>query len=128
MTQAQRSIHHTAISFLGVQPALPYLFVSCQYLRALCKLVQMWCGGSAGNRVNWTEWMEDFRVDMYGNVVSIHASDGALCKFDVDHIFPWSRGGRSGTALVVFTPYTLQPAVSTFRLTLFFLRPQPSLQ
>jgi hypothetical protein len=23
------------------------------------------------------------------------ASNGALCSFDVDHLFPWSRGGRS---------------------------------
>jgi hypothetical protein len=39
--------------------------------------------------------MDRFRVDMYGNVVSIEASDSAVCKFDVDHLFPWSRGGRS---------------------------------
>jgi hypothetical protein len=37
-----------------------------------------------------------FRLDMWGNVVSIEAtSDGALTFFDVDHLFPWSRGGRS---------------------------------
>lgn len=36
-----------------------------------------------------------FRVDDWGNVVSIDGNDGALCAFDVDHIFPWSRGGRS---------------------------------
>ncbi len=38
-----------------------------------------------------------FRVDMYGNVVAHpeHTSDSALCCFDVDHCFPWCRGGRS---------------------------------
>jgi hypothetical protein len=38
-----------------------------------------------------------FRVDMYGNVVAHpdHTSDSALCWFDVDHCFPWCRGGRS---------------------------------
>jgi hypothetical protein len=38
-----------------------------------------------------------FRVDMYGNVVADpdHTSDSALCWFDVDHCFPWCRGGRS---------------------------------
>ena len=39
---------------------------------------------------------ELFRLDMYGNVVSIEANTfGALTYFDVDHLFPWSRGGRS---------------------------------
>ena len=42
-----------------------------------------------------SKFSDKFRVDMYGNVVSIDSSDGALCKFDVDHIFPWCRGGRS---------------------------------
>ena len=34
---------------------------------------------------------------MYGNVVADPRdfSDSALCAFDVDHLFPWSRGGRS---------------------------------
>ena len=34
---------------------------------------------------------------MYGNVVATRLlfSDSALCAFDVDHIFCWSRGGRS---------------------------------
>jgi hypothetical protein len=42
-----------------------------------------------------------FRVDMWGNVICLsksaggRASDGALCFFDVDHIFPFARGGRS---------------------------------
>jgi hypothetical protein len=40
-------------------------------------------------------FIDSFRVDMYGNVISIEAYNGALTKFDVDHIYPWSRGGRS---------------------------------
>lgn len=38
---------------------------------------------------------QKFRVDMYGNVVSKESSNESLTKFDVDHIFPWSKGGRS---------------------------------
>ena len=49
---------------------------------------------------NWTgavrTFMDTFKTDMYGNVISLRdTSDHALTKFDVDHIFPWSRGGRS---------------------------------
>ncbi len=40
-------------------------------------------------------FMEKFKSDMYGNVISINADNNALSKFDIDHIFPWSRGGRS---------------------------------
>ena len=35
------------------------------------------------------------RCDAYGNVVALHAKGDAVCSFDVDHIFPWSRGGLS---------------------------------
>lgn len=38
---------------------------------------------------------QKFRVDMYGNVVSCDASNQAMTAFEVDHIFPWSRGGCS---------------------------------
>mmetsp|Transcript_8638 Transcript_8638/g.17319 ORF Transcript_8638/g.17319 Transcript_8638/m.17319 type:complete len:478 (-) Transcript_8638:88-1521(-) len=36
-----------------------------------------------------------FRKDRYGNVVGYGKgiSNGSITKFDVDHIFPWSRGG-----------------------------------
>jgi len=40
-------------------------------------------------------FMDKFKCDMYGNVISIEADNNALTKFDIDHIFPWSRGGRS---------------------------------
>ena len=36
-----------------------------------------------------------FRVDPFGNVVCRHAHDRSMTKFDVDHVFPWIRGGRS---------------------------------
>ena len=42
------------------------------------------------------EIREHFREDSYGNVVSDKATrNSGLCFFDVDHIWPWSRGGRS---------------------------------
>lgn len=50
-----------------------------------------------GQDLNIKKILEDkFRLDMYGNVVSCDAdTSGALTAFDVDHLFPWSRGGRS---------------------------------
>lgn len=41
------------------------------------------------------ELSNKFRLDPYGNVVALAAQHGAVCAFDVDHVFPWSRGGRS---------------------------------
>jgi hypothetical protein len=38
---------------------------------------------------------ENFRVDAFGNVVSNLAKSKAVCAFEVDHVFPWSRGGCS---------------------------------
>lgn len=31
----------------------------------------------------------------YGNVVALAAEQGSICFFDVDHVFPRKRGGRS---------------------------------
>ena len=42
--------------------------------------------------------VKDFRVDAFGNVVSNpnnRTGYKAVCAFDVDHVFPWSRGGCS---------------------------------
>ena len=39
--------------------------------------------------------MDNFRVDAFGNVVSKLAKSKAVCAFEVDHVFPWSRGGCS---------------------------------
>lgn len=41
------------------------------------------------------KWRDTFRVDPYGNVVALEASMLAVTAFEVDHIFPWSRGGLS---------------------------------
>ncbi|CAG9462526.1 unnamed protein product [Pedinophyceae sp. YPF-701] len=41
------------------------------------------------------QWRKRFRCDPFGNVVSRYADNNSLCKFDVDHVFPWSRGGHS---------------------------------
>jgi hypothetical protein len=35
---------------------------------------------------------------MYGNVIAKDASTDSLTSYDVDHIFPWSRGGKSTMA------------------------------
>lgn len=42
--------------------------------------------------------LSTFRIDIFGNVVTKDAQDGAICKFDIDHGFPWIRGGRSERA------------------------------
>ena len=36
-----------------------------------------------------------FRVDIFGNIISLQAQDNSICAFDVAHLFPWCRGGRS---------------------------------
>jgi hypothetical protein len=41
------------------------------------------------------DFLEKFRIDMYGNIVCLHADNESISSFDVDHIFPWCRGGRS---------------------------------
>lgn len=41
------------------------------------------------------KWRDTFRVDPYGNVVALGAYGLSACAFEVDHIFPWSRGGLS---------------------------------
>eukprot|EP00951_Prasinocladus_malaysianus_P018552 scaffold148402_cov39-Prasinocladus_malaysianus.AAC.1 len=41
------------------------------------------------------KWRSKFRCDPYGNVVSLEAGGMSLCAFEVDHIFPWARGGLS---------------------------------
>ena len=51
-----------------------------------------YCWNSMDQRTLPSRWKDIFRVDMWGNVVSIRASNNSLTKFDVDHAFPWSRG------------------------------------
>eukprot|EP00960_Hanusia_phi_P056386 763252-Hanusia_phi.AAC.2 len=36
-----------------------------------------------------------FKVDMWGNLISIGAVQGSLCVVAVDHLFPRNRGGRT---------------------------------
>jgi hypothetical protein len=38
---------------------------------------------------------DTFRCDGYGNVVAAKAKNHSLCGYDIDHAFPWSRGGLS---------------------------------
>ena len=42
-------------------------------------------------------YVNHFRIDMFGNVISALRPDcnRALCSWDVDHVFPRSRGGRT---------------------------------
>ena len=50
-----------------------------------------------GSRAIWRaspQLAEVFRCDAYGNVVSIRASACAVCAFEVDHLFPWSRSAN----------------------------------
>ena len=47
--------------------------------------------GSEAIRAVEPRLAELFRCDAYGNVVSIQASGSAVCAFEADHIFPWSR-------------------------------------
>lgn len=39
--------------------------------------------------------MGSCRSDPYGNVVALEARGSCVCAFEVDHIFPWARGGLS---------------------------------
>jgi hypothetical protein len=47
------------------------------------------------------DFLQRFRVDMWGNMICLPKTAGgladneSLCFFDVDHTFPFSRGGRS---------------------------------
>lgn len=43
-------------------------------------------------------WCKKYRSDPYGNVVALEAAGEAVCAFELDHIFPWSRGGLSVSA------------------------------
>jgi len=41
------------------------------------------------------KFLKPYRLDYYGNVISLTADKNSLVGFDLDHKFPWSRGGRS---------------------------------
>lgn len=53
----------------------------------------------------WKSLLTRLRPDMWGNLICLSqslaeggASNNSLCFFDVDHLFPFSRGGRSTSA------------------------------
>ncbi len=46
-------------------------------------------GGHPGAASVPLELRDEYRLDPFGNVVSITAVDGAVCYFNSDHIFPW---------------------------------------
>ena len=46
-------------------------------------------GGTSSRRSIPPELQDDYRLDLYGNVVSKKAAQGTMCYFNTDHIFPW---------------------------------------
>jgi hypothetical protein len=69
------------------------VWADLEYLSTTAKLVERLAavGGGGGVGVG----ASSFRCDAYGNVVSLVAANFSLTNFDVDHCFPWSRGGLS---------------------------------
>lgn len=47
------------------------------------------------------------RLDMFGNVVSKEAISGSLCFFNLDHLFPKSRGGYTVASNLVALSYVV---------------------
>jgi hypothetical protein len=89
------STPHETEAFRGQQTRKPEIMMACW--EKLSVVVPSRYTGFA------RELMENFRVDRYGNVVCLpdslsagRANNSSLTFFDVDHIFPWCRGGRSG--------------------------------
>lgn len=54
-------------------------------------------------------WLERYRSNPYGNVVALEAKGRSVCAFDVDHIFPWARGGLSVPANLMALFWRTQP-------------------
>jgi len=85
---------HESEAFRGQQTRKPDIMMACW--NALPVTVPSRYTGFS------RELLEHFRVDRYGNVICLpdslpdgRANNGSLTFFDVDHIFPWCRGGRS---------------------------------
>lgn len=88
------STPHETEAFRGQQTRKPEIMMACW--EKLPVVVPSRYTGFA------RELMENFRVDRYGNVVCLpdslsggRANNSSLTFFDVDHIFPWCRGGQS---------------------------------
>eukprot|EP00798_Chlamydomonas_sp_ICE-L_P003228 gene3228-13251_t len=47
------------------------------------------------------ELQHEFRLDPFGNVISLNAVTASICYFNSDHIFPWSRGGLTKASNLV---------------------------
>ena len=62
-----------------------------------CKSADLWVPVDLKSHGKAWNLLQDFRIDMYGSVVTHKsiAQKDALTNFDVDHIFPFCRGGRS---------------------------------
>ena len=86
----------------------PHPSETLQYRSKQCKAEEESCWNSLDRHAISHAWKrampgtslpsrvkENFRVDAFGNVVSITAKSKAVCAFEVDHVFPWSRGGCS---------------------------------
>jgi len=94
LTHANGSTCHETLGYRGTITSNPDTIKDC-FLK--CK-VPTWPANLSGYS---KALLASFRVDSWGNMVCLPKSVGgladndALCFFDVDHIFPFSRGGRS---------------------------------
>jgi hypothetical protein len=79
-----------------------------QYRTAQCKKARDYCWNKLDRHTLGKVWQDRtklalpsrlgadlFRVDMFNNVVMNECSTKAVCAWEVDHIFPWARGGCS---------------------------------
>ncbi|EKX38118.1 hypothetical protein GUITHDRAFT_144431 [Guillardia theta CCMP2712] len=57
--------------------------------------------------VHWIpSWFHKlFKVDMWGNIISVDGLQGAMCYAEEDHLFPSSRGGRTSLANLVLIQF-----------------------
>jgi len=94
LTHANGSNCHETVGHRGKKTSNPDTIKHCFFK---CK-VPTWPANLSGYS---KALLASFRVDSWGNMVCLPKSVGgladndALCFFDVDHIFPFSRGGRS---------------------------------
>ena len=94
ITRSDGSAPHETESYRGSQTSSPEIIKKCF---DKCKRPTWPANLSGPSRT----FLDQFRVDMWGNMICLPTSAGglaqneALCFFDVDHTFPFSRGGRS---------------------------------
>ena len=79
---------------------------TAQYRTAQCMQARDYCWNKLDRDTLGKVWQDRtnekmpsrldlFRVDMFNNVVMNGCSPKAVCAWEVDHIFPWARGGCS---------------------------------